>query len=311
MVYAGFDCDQFPGLTMTGRLKSQSNLVFCGYYLKAPSQSGATWRGQRAALVAQGWGLAPIFVGQQVSGPGSHVVTATQGVIDGRQACADMVVEGFPRGSYVYLDLENGPPLPASLNAYVSAWSSAVEAGGFGTGVYCSFVFAKQVAAKLPHARMWVYHVESTTAHFVSGTIFPTPSPSASGFDRAAVWQRDDEARLTYFGNLACDLDVSIYPDPSAPSGSATFVESPVVAPVEPPAAAPRKRGALPPVGNAVWVQEVLNAAGASPALVVDGVYGPKTYSALIAFQKAHGLMPDGVVGALTVAALQAVVATT
>ena len=34
--------------------------------------------------------------------------------------------------------------------------------------------------------------------------------------------------------------------------------------------------------------------------LPVDGIYGPKTVSALKAFQSAHGLKSDGVVGSLT-----------
>lgn len=37
----------------------------------------------------------------------------------------------------------------------------------------------------------------------------------------------------------------------------------------------------------------------------VDGLYGPQTQAAVVAFQKAKGLMPDGMVGPLTWAALQ------
>lgn len=39
----------------------------------------------------------------------------------------------------------------------------------------------------------------------------------------------------------------------------------------------------------------------------VDGLYGPQTQSAVIAFQKTKGLMPDGLVGPLTWAALQGI----
>lgn len=38
--------------------------------------------------------------------------------------------------------------------------------------------------------------------------------------------------------------------------------------------------------------------------LVVDGAMGPKTKAAIVTFQRGSGLAPDGVVGALTVAAL-------
>jgi hypothetical protein len=36
---------------------------------------------RRAALQAAGWGIAPVFVGQQVIGPGSHNPSAATGVM--------------------------------------------------------------------------------------------------------------------------------------------------------------------------------------------------------------------------------------
>jgi peptidoglycan hydrolase-like protein with peptidoglycan-binding domain len=51
-------------------------------------------------------------------------------------------------------------------------------------------------------------------------------------------------------------------------------------------------------------VQAKLNALGQNPPLAVDGNYGPASRAAVIAFQKAHGLTPDGVVGPATLAAL-------
>jgi peptidoglycan hydrolase-like protein with peptidoglycan-binding domain len=38
--------------------------------------------------------------------------------------------------------------------------------------------------------------------------------------------------------------------------------------------------------------------------VAVDGEYGPQTRRALLAFQRAHGLAPDGVVGLRTWGAL-------
>ena len=60
------------------------------------------------------------------------------------------------------------------------------------------------------------------------------------------------------------------------------------------------------PAGSAADMQTRLNKAGASPALVVDGVAGNATRLALRAFQAAHSLAIDGLIGPATWAALDA-----
>ena len=47
-------------------------------------------------------------------------------------------------------------------------------------------------------------------------------------------------------------------------------------------------------------LQCALNSTGASPALVVDGIFGPKTEAAVKTYQKSHGLVQDGIVGPKT-----------
>ena len=54
-----------------------------------------------------------------------------------------------------------------------------------------------------------------------------------------------------------------------------------------------------------VWLLQLgLTRAGRSPGKL-DGIFGPKTYSALIAFQKSSGLIPDGAAGPKTFSALR------
>lgn len=48
------------------------------------------------------------------------------------------------------------------------------------------------------------------------------------------------------------------------------------------------------------WVQDRLNAKGASPKLAEDGEYGPKTRKEVIDYQRAHKLETDGIVGPAT-----------
>jgi len=48
-------------------------------------------------------------------------------------------------------------------------------------------------------------------------------------------------------------------------------------------------------------LQKVLNfVLPSNPPLVVDGIFGPKTYAAVTAFQRQNNLSPDGIVGPLT-----------
>lgn len=53
-------------------------------------------------------------------------------------------------------------------------------------------------------------------------------------------------------------------------------------------------------------IQQILQGQGYNVG-PVDGLYGPQTQSAVVAFQKTKGLMPDGIVGPLTWAALQGI----
>jgi peptidoglycan hydrolase-like protein with peptidoglycan-binding domain len=51
-------------------------------------------------------------------------------------------------------------------------------------------------------------------------------------------------------------------------------------------------------------LQCILNSAGASPELSVDGTFGSKTKAAVISIQKSHGLIQDGIAGPKTWASL-------
>jgi len=98
--FVGFDCLTYPGIDEMTWLKANTNLGWCGFYLApAPSHSDSSWRGSRSDLVALGWGLLPIYVGQQTTGPGSHSVSGAQGTLDGGDAAALAAAAGFPNGA--------------------------------------------------------------------------------------------------------------------------------------------------------------------------------------------------------------------
>lgn len=55
---------------------------------------------------------------------------------------------------------------------------------------------------------------------------------------------------------------------------------------------------------NVAWAQRALNQHG-FPCGTADGSFGPKTEAAVIAFQRSKGLTADGIIGPLTIAALE------
>lgn len=220
--FPGFDASAFPGLAQTKWLKDNTNLVWCGYYLgPSPSHSGKDWMGRRAALVTQGWGIAPLYVGEQVTGPGSLDPSFAKGKIDGDQAAAMLTSEKFAAGTAVYLDLENGLPFPQRQADYVASWVDAVGEAGFQPGVYCSHTLAEQVHALRSTARIWAFKVTTNAPHTVPGTNFPDQHPSASGFTGAFAFQLGQACRITVppapHSMLEVDLDTALTPDPGKP----------------------------------------------------------------------------------------------
>jgi len=219
--FAGLDTYAFPGDAALAWLKANSNLTWCGCYLApAPSHGDTGWMGRRAALAAAGWGIAPIYVGQQLAGPGSHAVTTAHGAIDGAAAAALMAGEGFAPGSYVYLDLEDGAPFQPPRTDYVTAWAAAVRAAGYAPGVYCSHAIGEAVHALVPRARIWAFKVAATQPHPFPGTNFPDVAPAACGYPGAYMWQLGQSCRITLGtapGSLVVDLSSAVAADPSAP----------------------------------------------------------------------------------------------
>jgi hypothetical protein len=215
--FAGFDRSGFPSASKMAKLKANTNLVWCGFYLgPAPSHPDDGRMQQRATLVGQGWGIAPLYVGQQVIGKGSKNPSAAQGTTDAQDAVTLLGKAGFSGGTCVYLDLENGKPLPDKLADYVGTWVDGVAAKGFKPGVYCSHTIAAVVHNLRPAARIWAFNVPTTKPHAAAGPPFGTPAPSTSGFARAHIIQFDQRCTITVpgIGKLGVDLDSALTQDP-------------------------------------------------------------------------------------------------
>lgn len=75
--HVGFDTNVYPGDRAMDAWKQSGEYEWVGYYLSAPCHSDDSWSGRRARLVANGWGLAVIYVGQQTWGQRYGPVTTT------------------------------------------------------------------------------------------------------------------------------------------------------------------------------------------------------------------------------------------
>jgi hypothetical protein len=219
--HAGFDSYAFPGLAQMRWLLGATNLRWCGYYLApAPSHPDTAWMGRRAALAALGWGLAPIFVGQQIVGPGQHSVTGGQGVADGRRAAQLLRLDGFEEGSTVFLDIEEGPPLCHARAAYTGTWADTVNAEGYRAGVYASHDLALALHNLRPELLIWAFNVASVAAHPVPGVNYPDPHPAGCGYAGAYMWQLAQNCRISLPGApipaMMVDLSTAVCADPSA-----------------------------------------------------------------------------------------------
>ena len=132
-----------------------------------------------------------------------------------------MSSEEFVAGSFVYLDLEDGPPFTSPRTDYVAAWANAVSADGFQPGVYCSHGFAADVHTLQPKARLWAFKVDSTQEHTFPGANFPDLHPAGCGFPGTFIWQLGQNCRLSLplapFKSPLVDLDTALTPDPGAP----------------------------------------------------------------------------------------------
>lgn len=198
----GFDVSSPPSPMQLVELRKHFD--FCGCYLgPAPSHGDRGWMIAGISNARHvGFKFLPIFVGQQVIGPGSHNDTIAQGDADAAAAAHLMSMAGFAPTSPVYLDLENGAPFPPAEGAYTMAWISTVRSFGFTPGVYCSHVLADHFDQAT--TRVWSFDVP-TTALTRQGTM-PPPAPVSLGAGLALQYRQNVQLAGL---DLTVDLDAA------------------------------------------------------------------------------------------------------
>jgi hypothetical protein len=167
-----------------------------------------------------GWGFAPIFFGQQEpSVPGSHILTAEQGILDGRQAIKLAHQAGVPQGSVIFLDIETGGNLSSDFLDYYRAWIKEIFSNNFRPGVYCDFLkTADQLLSVDNRVVFWVFNTNNYSCLRDGHFPYPEPNPSESGVAYASVWQLIQRCSIGSDGRTIpseVDLDSATNPDPS------------------------------------------------------------------------------------------------
>lgn len=198
--YLGFDRNDYPGDGNLGELRK--TFAFTGYWLTAPPNEKRTdWLGKREKLNTAGFGFLVLANGKLYKQLGNERRAAFLGKQDAARAVELAKSEGFPAGTVIFVDQEQGGKLLPEQLDYLLAWFDGVIAGGYRAGVYCSGLEAQQPDGSMvvtsqdirAHAggrqiSYWVYNDFCPPA---PGCVFaaPPPAPSGSGTASADVWQ--------------------------------------------------------------------------------------------------------------------------
>ncbi|MGH9498053.1 MAG: glycoside hydrolase domain-containing protein [Terriglobales bacterium] len=198
--YLGFDRNQYPGDANLKLLRQ--TFSYAGFWLnEPPGERTNTWAGKRQIVQSAGFGFLVLFNGRRVARLKTVSNAARLGKSDAQIAVASARREGFPSGTIIFLDQEEGGRMLPAQKAYIYAWVDGIAEAGFRAGIYCSGIAAKE-AGGLPivtakdlrqnsAGRKIVYWVANDACPPSPGCAFsrPPPSPARSGIDFASVWQ--------------------------------------------------------------------------------------------------------------------------
>jgi Domain of unknown function (DUF1906) len=221
--YLGFDRNDYPG---DGNLPVlRKSFAFAGYWLSNPPGARAnSWQGKRTTVQRAGFGFLLLFNGRAYA---ELKGKPNPGAADGAAAARAAKAEGFPRGSVIFLDQEEGGRMLDEQKKYVFAWANAVQRAGFRAGVYCSGIEVAEPdgsvisTARDLHdsalGRGLIFWVANDACPPSPGCAFPKapPPPAASGATFAEVWQFAQSPRRAQF-TAACaasyNADQNCYP---------------------------------------------------------------------------------------------------
>lgn len=230
--HLGFDRNEYPGDAALGALRKTFN--FTGYWLNAPpGDSTTTWSGKRETLREHGFGFLVLFNGRLDKELRRAADARRLGANDAKEAVRAARTEGFPLGTVIFLDQEEGGRMLPEQREYLHAWIDAVNASGYRVGIYCSGIRDKQAVDGVITAEDIRENAgKRAISFFVYNDACP-PSPGCafstkgitiarSGISFADVWQIAQSPRrrnLTARCKAAYAMDGNCYPPGLAASG--------------------------------------------------------------------------------------------
>jgi hypothetical protein len=198
--YLGFDRNNYPGDQNLKVLRQ--TFSYTGFWLNhPPSARTNTWSGKRRTLQSAGFGFLVLFNGRLFKELKSVSYASKLGKSDARAAVAAVRREGFPAGTIIFLDQEQGGRMLPEQKAYIYSCVDGVAAGGFGAGIYCSGISAEKEGGENivtaedirenAGARKIAYWVTNDACPPSPGCGFPKkpPTPADSSIRFADVWQ--------------------------------------------------------------------------------------------------------------------------
>jgi len=198
--YLGFDRNDYPGDAALPTLRK--SFSFTGYWLSSPpGENSNSWFGKRELLRSRGFGFALLFAGPSSGQLRDAPYTLKRVAEDTQAAAAAARRDGFPSGSIIFLDVEEGGRLPSTYFAYLRLWASELSRLGFRAGIYCSaipidegegltLITSDFIRGQLGPTELvyWVYNDACAPSPGCVVTQNPPP-PSKSGISYAQIWQ--------------------------------------------------------------------------------------------------------------------------
>jgi hypothetical protein len=198
--FLGFDRNQYPGDAALALLRK--SFSFASYWLSPPpGEKSNSWIGKRSTMQAQGFGFLLLYQGRTSGQLPYKKDSIEAGLEDAQSAAAAAHREGFPEGSVIFLDVEEGGRFFDSYHAYLRSWAESLTKEKFRPGIYCSgivvdegegstIISADDIRAHIGAANVvyWVYNDACPPSPGCSVPQSP-PAPSASGVNYASVWQ--------------------------------------------------------------------------------------------------------------------------